>query len=212
MAKSAEAVDTVSLSETAEAITQLLGRFMSALFTSFNPFMSLENAKDRMTARNNYFEALDKSVKPVWMSLEEHEDLPLYGEMVELEGSKALSPDAIQFQLATKAGKTTKNTTSRGEDCIVVTVISKGTSTDEAITCPFTGEVVAVSDASAEEVTIKWEAVGIADIPANFVDGASFLSHMRVAVARYRKHNPLDREFVHSIEAEQEDRLAEAGF
>ena len=62
MAKSAEAVDTVSLSETAEAITQLLGRFMSALFTSFNPFMSLENAKDRMTARNNYFEALDKSV------------------------------------------------------------------------------------------------------------------------------------------------------
>ena len=212
----AEAVDTVSLSGTAEAITQMLGRFMSAIYSGFNPFQNLESAKDRMTVRNNYFEALDKSVKPVWMSIEEHEDLHLYAEMVELEGSLALDADAVQFQLATRAGRTTegdheKGSTSIGEDCIVVTVISKGSNIGSTITCPFTGEVI-VDDASAEEVTIKWEAVGVSDIPVNFTDGADFLQKMRGAVAKYRKHNPLDREFVRSIELEQEKRIAEAGF
>ena len=212
----AEAVDTVSLSGTAEAITQMLGRFMSAIYTSFNPFQNLEDAKDRMAVRNNYFEALDKSVKPVWMAIEEHEDLYQYAEMVELEGSLALEADAVQFSLASKAGVITegnheKGSTTVGADCIVVTVISKGNNIGSTITCPFTGEVI-VDDASSEEVTIKWEAVGVSDIPVNFTNGADFLSKMRRTVAKYRTHNPLDREFVRNVELEQEKRLAEAGF
>ena len=92
MAKSAEAVDTASLAETSEAIVQLLGRFMDAIFSAFNPFMSLENAKDRQAVRSNYFEALDRSVKPVWMAIEEHEVLEDYASMVELAGSRSKTP------------------------------------------------------------------------------------------------------------------------
>ena len=210
MAKSAEAVDTVSLASTSEAIVQLLGRFMDAIFSAFNPFMTLENAKDRQAVRSNYFEALDKSVKAVWMGIEEHELLEDYASMVELAGSKSKAPDAISFQLATRAGTTTDNTTTRGEDVVVVTVISKG-GAEEVTVCPFTGETIAISDPSAE-VSLKFEAVGVASIPANFSDGADFLSKLQYAVTKNRIHNPLDREFTRNVEEEQEERLAQAGF
>ena len=104
MAKSAEAVDTASLAGTGEAIVQLVGRFMDAIYQAFIPFMTLDNAKDRQAARSNYFEALDRSVKPVWMGIEEHEILGDYASMVELASSKSKAPDAVQFQLATRAG------------------------------------------------------------------------------------------------------------
>ena len=210
MAKSAEAVDTASLADTSEAIVQLLGRFMDAIFSSFNPFMSLEDAKDRQVVRSNYFEALDRSVKPVWMAIEEHELLADYASMVELAGSKTKTPDAISFQLATRAGATTDNTTTVGEDVVVVTVISKG-GAEEVTTCPFTGEQISISDPSAE-VSLKFESVGIAPIPANFSDGADFLAKLQYAVSKNRLHNPLDREFSRNVEADQEERLAEAGF
>lgn len=210
MAKSAEAVDTASLADTSEAIVQLLGRFMDAIFSAFNPFMSLENAKDRQAVRSNYFEGLDRSVKPVWMAIEEHELLGDYAEMVELAGSRSKTPDAISFQLATRAGATTDNTTTVGEDVVVVTVISKG-GAEEVTTCPFTGEKISISDPSAE-VSLKFESVGIASIPANFSDGADFLAKLQYAVTKNRLHNPLDREFSRNVEADQEERLAEAGF
>ena len=200
MAKSAEAVDTASLAETSEAIVQLLGRFMNAIFEAFNPFMSLDNAKDRQAVRSNYFEALDRSVKPVWMAIEEHEMLEDYASMVELAGSKSKSPDAVQFGLATKSG---------GEDVIVITVISK--SGGEKIEDPFTGEFLTISDPTAE-VSLKFEAVGIATVPDNFTDGAQFLQKLQATVSANRQANPLDREFNRNIEEEQEDRITKAGF
>ena len=200
MAKSAEAVDTASLAETSEAIVQLLGRFMTAIFEAFNPFMSLDNAKDRQAVRSNYFEALDRSVKPVWMAIEEHEMLEDYASMVELAGSKSKSPDAVQFGLATKSG---------GEDVIVITVISK--SGGEKIEDPFTGEFLTISDPTAE-VSLKFEAVGIATVPDNFTDGAQFLQKLQATVSANRQANPLDREFNRNIEEEQEDRITKAGF
>ena len=217
MSKSAEAVDTASLAGTGEAIVQLVGRFMDAIYQAFIPFMTLDNAKDRQAARSNYFEALDRSVKPVWMGIEEHEILGDYASMVELASSKSKAPDAVQFQLATRAGRTTEPTeenpdgyTTVGSDCVVITVISKGGS-DELLEDPFTGETIKISDPSAE-VSIKFEAVGIADIPANFTDGADFLAKLQHAVTKNRVHNPLDREFARNIEEEQEKRLADAGF
>ena len=200
MAKSAEAVDTASLADTSEAIVQLLGRFMTAIFEAFNPFMSLEDAKDRQAVRSNYFEALDRSVKPVWMAIEEHEMLEDYASMVELAGSKSKSPDAVQFGLATKSG---------GEDVIVITVISK--SGGEKIEDPFTGEFLTISDPTAE-VSLKFEAVGIATVPDNFTDGAQFLQKLQATVSANRQANPLDREFNRNIEEEQEDRITKAGF
>ena len=200
MAKSAEAVDTASLADTSEAIVQLLGRFMTAIFEAFNPFMSLEDAKDRQAVRSNYFEALDRSVKPVWMAIEEHEVLEDYASMVELAGSKSKSPDAVQFGLATKSG---------GEDVIVITVISK--SGGEKIEDPFTGEFLTISDPTAE-VSLKFEAVGIATVPDNFTDGAQFLQKLQATVSANRQANPLDREFNRNIEEEQEDRITKAGF
>ena len=200
MAKSAEAIDTVSLSKTSEAVTQLLGRFMDAIFSAFNPFMSLETQADRQAVRSNYFEALDRSVKPVWMGIEEHELLEDYASMVELAGSKSKSPDAVQFGLATKSG---------GEDVIVITVISK--SGGEKIEDPFTGEFLTISDPTAE-VSLKFEAVGIATVPDNFTDGAQFLQKLQATVSANRQANPLEREFNRNIEEEQESRITQAGF
>ena len=67
------------------------------------------------------------------------------------------------------------------------------------------------ADPSAE-VSLKFESVGIAPIPANFSDGADFLAKLQYAVSKNRLHNPLDREFSRNVEADQEERLAEAGF
>ena len=200
MAKSAEAIDTVSLSSTSEAVVQLLGRFMDAIFSAFNPFMALEPQADRQAVRSNYFEALDRSVKPVWMGIEEHELLEDYAGMVELVGSKTKAPDAVQFGLASN---------SKGEDVIVVTVISK--SGAEKLEAPFTGEMISISDPTAE-VSLKFEAVGIATVPSNFTDGASFLQKLQASVSAHRAHNPLDREFNRNVEQDQETRISQAGF
>ena len=105
MAKSAEAIDTVSLSETSEARSQVFNSFMDGIHQGFNPFQSCELASDRKTLRSDYYEARDQSVKAVWLALEEHEMCEDWASLRELPDSVSKTPDAISFQLAHKKGR-----------------------------------------------------------------------------------------------------------
>ena len=219
MAKSAEAIDTVSLSETSEAVSQVFNSFMDGIHQGFNPFQSCELASDRKTLRSDYYGALDQSVKAVWLALEEHEICEDWGSLRELPQSLSKSPDAISFQLAYKKGRDIEPNetnpdgyTTKGDPVVCVTVISKSQAGVTEVTNAWTGETFTIDDKTAE-VEIKYETVGIADIPlALFADGADFMLKLQIAVTAYRRHNPLDREFSPNVDLDTDKRLAEAGF
>ena len=66
---------------------------------------------------------------------------------------------------------------------------------------------------SQVETDVKYETVGIADIPlALFADGADFMLKLQIAITNYRKQNPLDRDFTPNVDFDTDKRLAEAGF
>ena len=219
MAKSAEAIDTVSLSKTSEAVSQVFNSFMDGIHSAFNPFMTCELASDRKTLRSDYYEGLDKSVKAVWLALEEHEICEDWASLRELPDSVSKTPDAISFQLAYKKGRDIEPNeinpdgyTTKGDPVVCVTVMSKSQVGVTEVTNDWTGETYTINDKTAE-VEIKYETVGIADIPlALFADGADFMLKLQIAVTNYRRHNPLDRDFTPNVDLDTDKRLAEAGF
>ena len=218
MAKSAEAIDTVSLSKTSEAITQSLDRHMTHIYSTFRNVNSLRAVKDQQVARNNLFESLDKSVQPVWISPEEHELAFDLASQVNLKKSLEADATGVWFQAGHKAGKVTgtdetSGADTTGESCIVVTIISKA-STSSVVIDPFTAEEILVTDPTKEDAKPAFEIIGVADIPANCSGEADvYLHSLRACIAGYRVSHPLNvDQFESQTDEEAQARISEAGF
>jgi len=204
MAKSAEAIDTVSLSKTSEAITQSLDRHMTHIYSTFKNVNSLKAVKDQQVARNNLFESLDKSVQPVWISPEEHELAFDLATQVNLKKSLEADATGVWFQAGAKAD---------GASAIVITIISKA-STSSVVIDPFTREEILVTDPTQEDAKPAFEIIGVADVPANCSGEADVYLHaLRACIAGYRISHPLNvDQFENNTDEEAQKRISEAGF
>ena len=204
MAKSAEAIDTVSLSQTSEAITQSLDRHMTHIYQTFKNVNSLEAVKDQQVARNGLFESLDKSVPAVWISPDEHEMAFDLATQINLKKSEQADATGVWFQAGARAN---------GASAIVVTIISKASNSSVVID-PFTAEKIVVTDPTTEEAKPVFEIIGVADIPANCSGEADvYLHSLQACIAGYRLSHPLNPDqFESQTDEKAQERIKNAGF